>query len=417
MRKCYNNHEGVTMDIEKEEPQTLYEIDLNEKKYEKILKANSIIRGRVVSDGKLKLNIYDMRVLNFLLKTLEQCVRNDNKPKEFTTVIIPMEIFKKVVDDNQNWRQNFIKTVKKLEQIAFELNNYKDWEKDTFTLWKKTRLVISPEFIIENKTKNAVCKVTFSQQLAIACWQKLDYTHINFQTVNSFKSKYALKIYEVLVSKIQYHVNCNDLKTEYDITKEELENMFNEDLSKGNIKNGFKNWLSNIIKFDNVIKELKKHIKIYEYKIYSKDRIISFKISEDEIIKYKTKKDDNIDLGLQKFKDIIDPDKVVENYNQRVYQLNKEKVEDVITQFLGNIATYYTNKSLFEREEEIETFGDVVINYDGEFYYKKTKKVLTYSKVKTILNYLYKNHYERIMKEINKIKSRKPDHIRNSLFD
>ena len=98
MRKCYNNDEGVTMNIEREEPQTLYEIEPNEKKYEKILKANSIIRGRVVSDGKLKLNIYDMRVLNFLLKTLEQCVRNDNKPKEFTTVVIPMEIFKTIFD-------------------------------------------------------------------------------------------------------------------------------------------------------------------------------------------------------------------------------------------------------------------------------------------------------------------------------
>jgi len=108
--------------------QRIYEADyLKDDSYIKLLKANSVIRGKVVADKRgPKINIYDLKVLNFLLKTLQECVKKDTKPVKFTTLVIPLELFKRVVGDAKNWRTNFIKSVEKLEYIAFELNNYRD---------------------------------------------------------------------------------------------------------------------------------------------------------------------------------------------------------------------------------------------------------------------------------------------------
>lgn len=403
--------------MKKENKEIVYDVDfLKEKEYNKILKANSIIRGKVAEDTKLKINIYDMRVLNFLLKTLQECIRKDGEPKEFTTLMIPMEIFKRVVDHRQNWRANFIKTIKKLENIAFDLNNYRDWKKSQFIIWQRTRLVINPKFILEDKERiNAICKISFPYELAVACWQKTDYTHLNFKIINNFKSKYALRIYEVLISKIQYRVNQHDYKCEYDLTKNELEDIFQEDLSANNIKNGFKNWLTTRIRIQETVEEIQKYLNV-SYEIHSKDRIITFKISREELEKYRTKKDDMVDLALEKFRNIIDTKLIEENDNQRVYELDKEKPEDAMMQFIGNLANFYANKSLLQQKNEIEIFGDVAINEEGQFYYKQTKKIISYGKIKKFLIYLYKNHYERIINEIREIKKYKQNYQRN-LFD
>ena len=119
--------------------QRIYEADyLKGDSYIKLLKANSVIRGKVVADKRgLKINIYDLKVLNFLLKTPQECVKKDTKPVKFTTLVIPLELFKRVVGDAKNWRTNFIKSVEKLEYVAFELNNYRDWEKNEFIIWQK----------------------------------------------------------------------------------------------------------------------------------------------------------------------------------------------------------------------------------------------------------------------------------------
>ena len=62
--------------------QRIYEADyLKDDSYIKLLKANSIIRGKVVADKRgLKINIYDLKVLNFLLKTLQECIKKTLNP-------------------------------------------------------------------------------------------------------------------------------------------------------------------------------------------------------------------------------------------------------------------------------------------------------------------------------------------------
>ena len=166
--------------------------------------------------------------------------------------MIPLELFKRVVDDAKNWRTNFIKSVEKLENIAFELNNYRDWEKDEFIIWQKTRLVITPNFKTKGEErKKATCEISFAKELATACWQKTDYTHLDFKTLNSFTSKYAIRFYEALVAKIQYYTNSNNYKTEYDFKQEELEGIFDVKLSSISI--GFKNFLDNKIHFDDIV--------------------------------------------------------------------------------------------------------------------------------------------------------------------
>jgi len=54
--------------------QRIYEADyLKDDSYIKLLKANSVIRGKVVADKRgLKINIYDLKVLNFLLKNRQK---------------------------------------------------------------------------------------------------------------------------------------------------------------------------------------------------------------------------------------------------------------------------------------------------------------------------------------------------------
>lgn len=392
--------------IDKEQKNELvYDTEfLNNKEYVKLLKANSIIRGRVVSDNnKMKLNVYDLKVLNFLLKTLQECIKNEGKPKDFTTLIIPMEIFKRVVDDSKNWRTNFIKATEKLEKIAFELNNYKNWDKDEFVYWQKTRLVINPKFYTKNKERiNAYCKISFPQELTIACWQKTDYTHLDFKTINTFKSKYALRFYESLIAKIQYFTNYNNYKTEYDFRQKELENIFELDLSV--LPNGFKFFLENRVDFFNtIVNDLKTKIN-FTYEIYSKDRIITFKIEPNELEQFRTKKNDIVDLSIMKFRNMLESELVNEEPNQRTYKLDKNKPENAMSIFLNDIRKNYNDTPLLQTKEEKEKFGNIAMSLNGNLYFLHNFQVLSYAKTKGFLIYLYKNHYERIMHEI-KIKN------------
>jgi len=212
------------------------------------------------------------------------------------------------VDDAKNWRTNFIKSVEKLEYIAFELNNYRDWEKDEFIIWQKTRLVITPNFKTEGEEcKKATCEISFAKELAAACWQKTDYTHLDFKMLNSFTSKYAIRFYEALVAKIQYYTNSNNYKTEYDFKQDELEGIFYMKLSSVPI--GFKNFLDNKIHFDDVvIPDLQSKLH-FDYEIHSKDKIITFKFQKDYLEQFRTRKADTVDLAIEKFRNLIDAKK------------------------------------------------------------------------------------------------------------
>ncbi|MFL1706730.1 replication initiation protein [Campylobacter sp. MOP7] len=402
-----NNHNSNTyLPIPTSIDNKIYDANfLDDDKYNKILKANSVIRGRVVVDesNSLKINVYDLKVLNFLLKTLQECIKKDSKPVKFTTLVIPIELYKKVVDDGRNWRTNFIKSVKKLEKIAFELNNYRDIDKDEYIYWQSTRLVVSPKFSVQGSDKkNATCEVSFTQELSSTCWEKSNYTHLDFKTLNSFKSKYAIRFYENLISKIQNSVNENNYKTEYDFRQNELEIIFETDLST--ISKGLKKFLSSQIHFEDVvIPDLKTKLN-FEYRVYSKDKIITFIFDKNYLEQFRTQKRDVIDLSLEKFRNLIDASKVYDDGHNRIYEIDKEKPDDAMAAFLEEIRMYYPNIPLLERSEEVEIFGNIAMNRDGDLYYLGSFKRISYKKVKKFLIYLYKNNYETIMKEIKKRK-------------
>ncbi len=387
--------------------QRIYEADyLKDDSYIKLLKANSVIRGKVVADKRgLKINIYDLKVLNFLLKTLQECVKKDTQPVKFTTLVIPLELFKRVVDDAKNWRTNFIKSVEKLEYIAFELNNYRDWEKNEFIIWQKTRLVITPNFKTKGEErKKATCEISFAKELATACWQKTDYTHLDFKTLNSFTSKYAIRFYEALVAKIQYYTNSNNYKTEYDFKQEELEGIFDVKLSS--IPIGFKNFLDNKIHFDDVvIPDLQGKLQ-FDYEIHGKDKIITFKFQKDYLEQFRTRKADTVDLAIEKFRNLIDAKKTYDDGHTRVYEIDTDKPENAMMDFLLNISQYYYGVSLLKRPEEINRFGEVAMSREGDLYYINTRKRISYGRAKKFLIYLYKNYYEQITREIRALKEK-----------
>ena len=87
--------------------------------------------------------------------------------------------------------------------------------------------------------------------MATACWQKTDYTLLDFKTLNSFTSKYAIRFYEAFLTKIQYRTNFNNYKTEYNFKQEELEGIFDAKLS--DLPNGFVYLLSNKIHIDDIV--------------------------------------------------------------------------------------------------------------------------------------------------------------------
>lgn len=404
---------------ETKNPSSLIDVGEKELNYTKLLKSNAIIYGRMVktNERKLKLNMRDYRVVNFLLRTLQECIRqNSVQPQGYTTIQFPIELYKQAVDNSQNWRTNLQKSVEKIADIKYELKDWRDPQTMELVKYWRINLLINPKFSITT-TNDATLKVTFPQELAVVCWEKSRYTHLDFKTINGFKSKYALRFYEFLISKIQYFVNNNNFKTEYDIKQDELETIFEVEFK--NIKNGFVNFLENAINFHNVvIPDLRNALK-FEYEVYSADKIISFKFNEETIKKFSTKNLTEYDLALQKFANLIDSNVEIFNAddgtvvldNQEislsnantVYTVSDDGLLRALETFLIDIRQYYYNRSLLE-PKDIEQFGDIIMTTSGVFVEKDTHKPMSYRKKTAFLKFLYKNYYETIMTKINSIK-------------
>ncbi|QKU36215.1 RepB family plasmid replication initiator protein [Campylobacter sp. RM16192] len=377
----------------------------NDVEFKKILKANSVIRGWVVNPANLKekpkqLSLYEKRVLNFLLKCFQQCYRNNPESlREFNTIVFPFELFKNTVDDNADYRRKIKNALHSLNTKSFVLKDFIEFGTGKRLGDYTTTLVNS--FSVYQEDKNML-RVTIPAPLAGTCCQKLGYyTHLDFKTINSFTRKYALNLYEYLVSKIQFFSNERNFKDEISFKIDELENIF--EFKSSELKDDYTlNSLLADKKLGDIMDSIKETINLKNYEVLSKDLKLVVLIDKDVYLKFQTMPPDVVDLALEKFSNLIDADVSYPADNQVVFTLDKTKMIDTMANFLNILAKNCPNQLLLDADEDKVKYGDIAVNSKGDFYYLRkdaSMPLIKYKQKKKILNFLYKNHYERLMKK------------------
>ena len=384
--------------------------------FSRLLKANTIIYGRSVKTNLGKLNIGDKKAMNFLLRVLQETIRqNKIEPKGHVTLEFPANLYQ-WINDGPNWQTDLKNRLKKLADSKIELYDYYDPETKITTRYKRVNCLSSVDFGV-NENGFGIVKATFPNEIATAQAQKKNfgYTHLEFKTINAFKSKYALSLYEVLVSKIQYFVNNNNIKLEYDIDKETLEKIL--ELEFDDDENGFKHALQSR-GFENIIlPDLQKYLNC-EVEIFGKDKIISFKFDEETIMRFVTKLPSEYDLALKQFQDLIHSsvedggdvftatigNKEIKAQTSTNYKVDNDTIIITLEKFMLDICKYYSNRSLIP-PEKIDEFGDIIMTSSGKFVEKSSFKPLTHAKKIKLLKYLYKNRYAEIMSSITYAKN------------
>lgn len=397
----------------------------NEYNFTRILKANSIIYARRVKTNLQKLNIGDQKTLNFLLRILQETIRqNQITPVGNVSLKFPADLYQ-IIDDTRNWRINLKNRLKKLVDSKIELYDYYDPDKKVTYKYRGINCVASADLYVDEKG-NATVDISFPKELATAQMQKQNYTHLEFKTINAFKSKYALAFYEILVSKIQYYVNNDWIKAEYDINQEELEKILEMDLS--NHKGGFKHALQSILFNDVVLKDLQQYLPC-EVKIYSKDKKITFMFEEEIVKHFITKSLSEYDLAMKQFQDLIHSsiesegkvhfsqigNSKIETITGTSYKIDNDSFVKTLEKFMIDICKYYSNRSLIPSDKRAE-FGDVIMTSGGKFVERGTFKPLSYKKKIKVLKYLYKYRYNEIVGSINLVKKTKVSETIDNLF-
>lgn len=408
-------------------------------KFEKILKSNSIIYGKTNKKSPVKIYAKDLKILNFFYKLLEDAVRQRKEPpKGAVTLQFPMEIYRILVDNQRNWKRVFISSIKRLEEVKFELENYYNPEKQETISYQSTRLLAFPKFYSINKEENKIesevfvdikddygkdigisvkgadiFQATFSEEIAVCCWQKTNYTHLSFKIINNLQNKFSIKFYEILVSKLQMSANYMDSNNEITLSKKELAIVFDNSFDPNY---NLKHFLANIVNFDDVIlPELRQHLEIEKYEVFSTNYSICFYFNKKTLDKFRTKEITPYKLELEKFLNLLESKEYsfrqkngVIDTSSTLYTFSAEKINEALENFLLVLNKNYCNTELLRTQKEKKKFGgDVIMTPDKGFVYKdKANMKVSKARQEGLLKHLYKNYYVEIMTniELNKIK-------------
>lgn len=407
-------------------------------KFEKILKSNSIIFGKMPAEEKTTLYAYDYKNLNFLYKLLQELVKKDpNPPVGAVTIRFPIKLFKLVVDNQDKWKRWFIKSITRLNNTKFLLKNYYNEEQEKVS-YQITQLLAFPKFysvnddkinqiqsvtdyddinkktkIIQNKVE--LLEVTFPKEIAMSLWQQrgAGYTHIDFKTINSFIRKHSINFYEAILSKLQLSINEFKTIDHIRLAKEDLSGVFKKDIDT---KINFGNYLANIIHLEEeVFPELKEKLPISNYIVDGKAFAIIFELDQEKLQNFISTKLTPYQMEMQKFQNLIESEIHKSQYtssyadsNSSLYVVKGEGINRGLENFLNVIHEKYCDKELLKTDKEKAKYGNVVMVKNVGFCDKDLMlKPLTPQKRNRVLEYLYKNHYVDIMRDIENCNNEK----------
>lgn len=379
--------------------------------FEKLLKSNSIIFGKTAVDSPTGFYAKDLKVLNFLLKMLQEAIRQDKKlPTTEVAIDFPLETYKIIMDNQSSWKKVLMNSVKRLSKIFFDLKNYYDPETKEFVEYQSTSLIYSPKFYSskENKIKDRL-RIVFPMEIARSSWQKSNYTHISFRNINELKQKYSIKFYEILVSKIQKNINNNDDNDVITLDKKEImsvfDSSFRDDISLYHL-------LINIASFESkVLPELKEILPVIDYKIYPKDYLLSFILDKEKLECFRTQKMSIYEYEIRKFRNLLSIKKdneseTTENNGIKKttidsYMFDEKGIGKGLGEFLELLCKNYSGKELLKTEKEKNEFGNILISLSGNFIDKdKGYSSLSMKRQEKFLKYYYKNYYSRVLSEV-----------------
>lgn len=426
------------MSVDTKEKSDFFEIkdiDKNKLSFDKILKLNSIIHGRF-SDINTTLYANDFKNINFLYRLLENVVRQEKEPpKGAITIRFPLDLFRITMDNQTKWKSYFINSIIRLENTKFELKNYFDEVKKQKIDYQSTRLLVLPKFYTnyndivseipniieiddETEKRSVVSKgvelfeVTFPNEIAVACWQKRGgsgYTHINMQIVNKFQNKFTIRLYEVLLSKIQFLISKDELPSIITLTKDELSNVFTKRLKK---HINLKHFLINNVHFEkSVMPELKEKLPIADYFTNQKDFSLSFSVDINGFINFANNRKSPYEIAMEQFHNLIKAKVHKQEYNTNVdgykvsgnssfYELDGNQINVALNNFMLEINDNYYDIELLKTADEKKKFGNVIMVQGVGFVDKDTDKLLSKPNRVKFLRYLYHKYYIEIISNI-----------------
>ena len=406
----------------------------NNDKNTHIRKANPLILGMPSESNIKKLSVYDLKVINFLIKMLRWLIKTSDVAPTTDYIITEFDSlnFKLFYpNDDPNWRKRFEKSLQKLSQIQYVLRDYQDEFTGKWISFKVINFILTPTI-----GKDGMAKVGFTREFVTAGLKRSDYTLLEIQSINAFNSKYSLHFYEHIISHIQNFANSassNDFYIErIELDVKELSAIFEFDLEKKELPDGFKKFLTKSIMFNKIVlPELKGVLNFEDVEIFSKDMRIAFKgFASDFVEKFKTRSETDMELALRSFSEsnkflelngapeveIFDKEKLTSEVH---YKVKKIAEYESYLKFMQELRKYYANRSLFFGQDKTkiakilgleEESCDIVITSTGKFVDRENnfKEFFPGRRFAKVIRLLFSNGgYERIMKEIGIIKQRK----------
>lgn len=403
--------------------------DTDNLNFEKILKSNSIIFGKMPDDEKTTLYAYDYKNLNFLYRLLQELVKQDNKPPTgAVTIRFPLKLFNLVVDNQSKWKRYFIKSITRLNNTQFLLKNYYN-DKNEKVRFQMTQLLAFPKFYsIDNgeaseiqgvtnydtETKKSVIvqkdvelfEATFPKEIAMSLWQHrgYGYTNIDFKVINGFANKHSINFYEALLSKIQLSMNDLKLFNFVELTKDDISAVFKKSI---NTKINLNHFLINDLKFkETILPELKRELPIVDFSVRQKDFSITFELDNDRLEEFRINKLTPYQIEMQKFLDLIESETFTNEYSSAyaeasssLYVVTEDGINRGLEKFLYTMHEKYHDVE-FLNDKDREEYGNIVMIKNKGFCNKQTLKPLNRRKSSAFLKFIYTNYYEYIMADI-----------------
>ncbi len=230
---------------------------------ENIYKKQDLIFSKMPND----ITELELKLINVLYKVVQNSVlRNKEMPSGDKWFKVELSYLRENMalsfDSNYN---TLIKTaIRKIADRSIELHNFVHPANGKVYDWFLVKIIKDSN--IEKKYKNFI-NIQFSELFIITCWRKVKYTTLDINVVNSFKSKYSIRLYEVLKTFSKF-------RTEVDMNLEFLNTIF---LKK---ENKYLSKIVDILERHKVAEEVFKKLP-FKYEAYKKDKKIAFFFYKD----------------------------------------------------------------------------------------------------------------------------------------
>lgn len=374
---------------------------------DKFKKPNALIKGIYASN--IQFNTRDYKVINFLLLLLQETIddlkkeKPLSKPSPFTRISFDLDLYRELVDNSPNWKQNLWKSLDKIEEVSIDLKDYIDEAKGVYVDIKKVRIIIEPEFDrdLKKQDKDQKCTVSFGQAISYPIYKREAYTHFEYKKMNLLTNKYAMRFYEYLRYKLQEAVNnkLNETDEEIVITEKDFKFLFKKEQISLIKKLGLGQVLKRYVRFEtHIVPDLKK-LMDFEYGINYEAKTITFKFKKENLERVRTVFYGELDVAAEKFKSLSKTTLIEENETTRTYELKRNfdiEENENMQKFIEAITVVYKDKAILDINETSKFGGDNFRVFSNTFFSEKTKKPISLSKQKKLLLYLFLNKYSII---------------------